>query len=87
MKALKAQLRFRKNLLQQKSTDTKIYSSFTKPSPTNPRKRIDLTVQDLATHVKTLITEALSQPTPTDSVDILVGHRIKAPVVVSLEIY
>jgi hypothetical protein len=75
IEALKAQLRFRKNLLQQTPPDKLIYMFSTK---SDTGKRRDLSVDELCSNLELLVQHAFSRPIHQDEgTHLLVGKRIR----------
>ena len=75
IKALKAQIRFRKEVLNQKPTEMGIFN-FTKQLVGQSRKH--LTVDELKTNLKSLVTQAVVQDHENQTeVHMLVGKRVR----------
>jgi hypothetical protein len=76
LEALKAQLRFRKNVFKQEHCDKKIYNFSCKQDNTN--KRRDLTWQELATNLKQLVEHSLTVTTTQQpGAPLLVNKRVR----------
>lgn len=74
LKALKAQLRFRKEVFKQHQDDTSIYNFSKKVNG----RTVMLTVEEMTANVKTLVAHALHIPsTSSPEMQVIVGRRVR----------